>query len=359
MGLLRRSTIENKTAQKLEQLKNILIGKKALLIVMQDFPDPDALASAAALRELAHVLSGTPCTVTSGGSFGRSENAALARYLRLPYHRLKKIDPVNYDVIAMVDTQPETGNNSLPAEVAVQIVIDHHPIRRATRSVPFTDIRNQYGACSTILFEYLTGAGIDIDTPTATALLYGIRSDTQDMGRESRKADIDAFVALYPVANKRMLGEIQKSKTSPSYFKLLSTALLNSRVYGRTLISNAGIIDIPDILGEIADLMLRNEEIDWALCYGFYDNRMLISLRTSDSKGDSGAIIRRIVSGQGTGGGHRTMAGGQIPLKEGSADEKKKTEELVQKRYLKALKSSDRKGISLLKLNPTTKDEKS
>ena len=110
--------------RRIEALKRLLKGRRSLLIVVQDYPDPDALASAAALREFAHRVGRLPCTVESCGVLGRSENRALLRYLGLPYHSVDEISIDSHDVIALVDTQPGTGNNGLPSNISGGIPMD-------------------------------------------------------------------------------------------------------------------------------------------------------------------------------------------------------------------------------------------
>ncbi len=237
----------------------------------------------------------------------------------------------------MVDTQPGTGNNSLPETVVPDIVIDHHPIRRRTRAVPFTDIRSSYGATSTILVEYLIEAGITPDTPTATALLYGIRSDTQDLGRESSRADIEAIEFLYPFANKRMLGEIQRGKVPRVYYQMLADALRNARVKGSAIVTNLGDIDNPDMIAEVADLLLREDETTWTMCTGYWNDKLLISVRTSEENRPAGKVVRRVVARRGTGGGHLTYAGGQVPLAKGTKTEREEIEKDIEERFLRAI----------------------
>ncbi|MBP8911062.1 MAG: DHH family phosphoesterase, partial [Phycisphaerae bacterium] len=217
-----------KTGSKLQRLTELLVGKTYLLIGMQDSPDPDSLAAAVALRKLANNLGNLQCSIVCCGAVGRGENRALVKYLGLNLRCYAELAYDKYDLVAMVDTQPGTGNNSLPEGVLPDIVIDHHPIRRLTRTVEFTDIRSSYGATSTILVEYLIEAGITPETPLATALLYGIRSDTQDLGREASRADIDAIEFLYPFANNRMIGEIQRGKVPRVYYQMLADALKNA-----------------------------------------------------------------------------------------------------------------------------------
>lgn len=339
---------ETQSRQKVQQLRDLIRGRSSLLIVMQNYPDPDALASAAALREFArHVESGLSCTLASSGLVGRAENRALLKYLRLSNQFLGDLDLAKFDLVALVDTQPGTGNNILPEGARPSIVIDHHPIRKASRSAAFTDVRSRYGATATILFEYLREMDVPLNCPLVTAMAYGIRSDTQDLGREARRADIDAFLYLYPLANKRMLSEIQYCKTPRSYFRMLSRALQTAQVFPGAIISSIETIEQPDIVGEVADLLLREENTTWTLCYGYYNGAVLASLRTMDPKGDAGKLMHRLVSRMGTGGGHSAMAGGQIPLPKGKEDFDQVAEKL-QDRFLKSLRISRKKGTDLL-----------
>ncbi|HNS20049.1 MAG TPA: DHH family phosphoesterase [Sedimentisphaerales bacterium] len=326
-----------KTRSKLRRLTELLTGKVYLLIAMQDNPDPDSLAAAVALRRLAKSLGTLQCSIACGGTVGRGENRALVKYLDLNLRRYGEIDYGKYDLVAMVDTQPGAGNNSLHEGVLPDIVIDHHPIRRRTRTVAFTDVRSGYGATSTILVEYLIEAGITPETPLATALLYGIRSDTQDLGREASRLDIEAIEFLYPLANNRMLGAIQRGKVPRGYYQMLADALRNARVLGPAIITELGDIDNPDMIAEVADLLLRADETSWTMCTGCWDGKLLISLRTSDESNLAGKVMKHMVGRKGTGGGHPTYAGGQIPLAKGTKAEREAIEKAVEERFLQAV----------------------
>ncbi len=175
-------TCTDRTRSKLAELTSILGGKAQLLIVMQDNPDPDSIAAAVALRKLANTLAQVQCSIAHGGTVGRAENRALVRYLNLNLRPVEEIKFETFDAIAIVDTQPGVGNNSLAPDIVPDIVIDHHPFRMTTRRSKFSDVRSNYGATATILLEYLTQAKIEPDMQLATALLYAIRSDTQDLG---------------------------------------------------------------------------------------------------------------------------------------------------------------------------------
>jgi len=326
----------NQTARKLAQLEKLLAGSSSMLVVLQDNPDPDALAAAVALRKVANARASVACSLTCGGVVGRAENRALVHYLELNLRPVAEVRAERFGAVALVDTQPGTGNNSLVPDARVDIVIDHHPRRRQTRGVPFTDIRSRYGATSTILYEYLVAAGITPETALATGLLYGIRSDTQDLGRETTQADVRAYEALYPLANKRALAAIQRGQVPTEYFRMLARALASARLCGTCIFCELGDVDNPDMIGEVADLMLRHELARWSLCWGFHDGAILLSVRTSAPDGHADSVMRRIVSRKGTGGGHRSMAGGQIPLAGASAAQRSRLDGLIRRRFLKA-----------------------
>ena len=324
-----------------------LAAAKSLRILMQDYPDPDALGAAAALRELAHACGVSSVSLTCAGFIGRAENKALLRYLNLNVQSLATVDTDQSDCLALVDTQPGTGNNGLLPDQVPDIVIDHHPLHQATRRVPLYDVRRNYGATSTILHEYSVSAGLTLSVPVVTALLYGIRSDTNDFGREAGQADQEAFLALYPRSNKRMLGRIRMARVPRAYFEAMRTVLNRACSYGQCLVSDLGRIDNPDMVAEMADLLLRDEETSWALCCGVYEQRLLISLRTSDLQADAGQVIQRAVGRRGTGGGHQAMAGGQIVLREG--EDVTALAQAVIGRTLRALRISDKDARPLIR----------
>ncbi len=334
---------------RLRKLLELLDTGKSMLIVMQDSPDPDALAAAGALRFIANTVSEAVCTIVYSGRIGRAENRALAAYLGCRFRQFGEVVPERFDLIAMVDTQPGTGNNALPLEHVPHVVIDHHPIRRATRSSPYTDVRSRYGATSTILYEYLATLGHPPAVPLATALLYGIRSDTQDLGREAIQADVDAFLALYPLANKRMLARIQNASLPAAYYAILARALRNAEVAGDAVFSFLGPLENPDMVSEVADLLLRHEGSNWALCCGVSDGRLLLSLRaSSDSPVDCGKTMRRIVGSNGTGGGHYAMAGGQLELGERAGEIPVEALREIRARFRRATRTGDAQTVPLL-----------
>jgi nanoRNase/pAp phosphatase (c-di-AMP/oligoRNAs hydrolase) len=326
--------------EKYQKLISLFKDKSTMLIVLQDNPDPDAIGCAVGLRKLANQMSNIRCTIAHGGMIGRGENRALVKYLNLNLYGCDKVDFSRFDLIAMVDAQPGAGNSSLPDNIIPNIVIDHHPRQSLTRKATYSDIRSKYGATSTIILEYLKQAKIEIDRQLATALLYGIRSDTQDLGRDAKRADIKAIEYLYPLANKRMLSEIIRGSVPREYFLMLSDALQNAVAYKDIVITHLGPINNPDIVGEVADLLLREEKTFWTLCSGVFEDKMLLSIRTLYDNVSAGEVMSQTVNGYGTGGGHSAYAGGQIPLADKTKNDIKGLPRLIEHKFLKTLGAS-------------------
>jgi nanoRNase/pAp phosphatase (c-di-AMP/oligoRNAs hydrolase) len=323
---------------RLERLSAVLAGARSMLIIVQNTPDPDAIAAAAALRELANERHEIACSVAHSGAVLRAENLALIRHLGLNTRALSELDLERFDRLAMVDAQPGAGNVTFDAMVRLDVVIDHHPIRREPRSARFTDVRSRYGAPSTILYEYLKAAGIEVPTPVATAMVYGIRSDTQDLGRESTKADLEAFLDLYPLANARTLGRIVRAPLPRSYFSKLRIALDQAKVHGARVVSFLGPLDSPEMVAEAADFLLRTENVEWSMCLAVVDDWLHLSLRTISREGHAGHVARNLGGRRGFGGGHQALAAAQIPLA-GANNRQAQTRALVRsltRRFLKA-----------------------
>ncbi len=130
---------------------------------MHDNPDPDALAAAMGLKRLLEHELGVTVTLAHGGIVGRAQNRAMVEMLGIPLTPVEKVDPDAFDLIAIVDSQPDTGNNSLPPGHRIDVVIDHHPARAGSARAPWCDIRPELGATSTIVFDYLRARNITVD----------------------------------------------------------------------------------------------------------------------------------------------------------------------------------------------------
>ncbi|WP_243373905.1 DHH family phosphoesterase [Geotalea sp. SG265] len=327
-------------------------GKGKILIVVHDNPDPDCFASALALNHLFVMKLNREAVLSFSGMIGRSENLAMAKELQIPLTPLAILDIRDFQVICMVDTQPGVGNNSLPPEISVDILIDHHPIRETSNTCRFVDIRPDYGVTATILYEYLMAENVPIGTKLATALFYAIKSETQDLGREANRPDREAYHRLFPLTNKLLLYEICHPKLPVEYFLSLNNALKHTRIYGEVLVTNLRSVVFPEIVAELADFLLRLEKIKTVLCIGHYNKEMILSMRTIRHDTNVGEIIKKLVEGMGTAGGHGMMAGGKVDNVSDSPEEMLKLERILTDRLFEALAIHREKPEKLIHLRP-------
>lgn len=289
-----------------------LAGCKSVLIYTHDNPDPDSLAAAMTLERLFEHELGATVTITHGGIVGRAQNRAMVETLKLPLVQAERVDPDRFDAIAIVDSQPETGNNSLPPGHRIDVVVDHHPPRPGSARAPWCDIRPNLGATSTIIFEYLQTRGVKIDASLATAVFFALRTETRDLGRESTEAERRAYLELVPLVDHAMLYRMTHPKVPREHFSALDRALRSAQVFGDLVAVNLGALGYPDLVAEIADLLLSYEGARYVLCMGQYDSSAYLSLRTEATDARAGSVMRQIVAADGAAGGHGTMAGARL-----------------------------------------------
>src|SRR3954469_2530798 len=289
-----------------------LVGRKSALVYMHDNPDPDALAAALGLKRLLEHELGVTVTLGHGGIVGRAQNRAMVDTLGMPLAPVETIDPDAFDLIAIVDSQPETGNNSLPPGHRIDVVVDHHPVRPASARAPWCDIRPDFGATSTIVFEYLRARGITLDVKLATAFFFALRTETRDLGRESTEAERRAYLELVPLVDHNLLYRMGHPKVPREHFAALDRALRSAQIYGDIVAVNLGALGYPDLVAEIADLLLSYEGARFVLCIGQYGGSVYLSLRTEVSEARAGSVMRAVVGNDGAAGGHGTMAGARL-----------------------------------------------
>lgn len=312
-----------KTKRFLESLDELVVktrrrrrGSHRWLILTHDNPDPDSIATAAAMQALLRAAHSVRATIGYGGIIGRAENQEMVRTLRLKLSRLRHLNWNDYARIILVDAQPGTGNVGLPEDRAVDVVVDHHPLRRATHSVDTYDVRPDYGASATIAGDYLLVSEIEVSKQLATALVYAIRSETRELGREAGNADRRLYRRLLPQVDSAALGRIQHPRLPASYFATLERALNDLQGVRNLISTHLGSVEQPDIVPEIADFLVRMEGRTWALVTGEFEDRLYASLRTTNRQADAGRVMRQLLGRRGRGGGHGMIAGGWLPLGE-------------------------------------------
>ncbi|MCZ7550995.1 MAG: hypothetical protein B6D39_11735 [Anaerolineae bacterium UTCFX2] len=319
----------------LEKLKNT-VGRGPALIMTHDNPDPDALASGSALAALFEKAWNIKAQPVYSGLIARPENKAMLEILTPEWARYDPAAQIDqYPIVALVDTQPGAGNNRLPAGFTPQIVIDHHyPIRDGLDGVKFLQIQTEIGATCSIVYQYLEAAGVEVGSRLATAIFYGIQTDTQGLSRGGSPVDQEIYLKLVNQIDRKKLIEVVQAGLPRDYFQAFSDALKATWIYGSAVVANLGDLHRPDFVAEMADALVRLEHVRAVLCLGYHQGVLYLSLRTPNSEPDAGLMIQRIIVADGKAGGHGTMAGGQIRIGDKSSQE---IASIVQARFLQVM----------------------
>ncbi len=299
--------------RRLEDTRALLESRSKVGILLQPDPDPDGIASGFALRALLGRKSST-CPLISFGEVKRPENLAMVAALGLEVRTVSADDLDEFDGLALVDVQPSVFGEEMPARVrSVDVVIDHHPERSGYDTV-IRDIRPSYGATATIITGYVRAAQLDIRPKLATALIYGVKSDTQLLGRETSRHDINAFAYLHQWHSPALLRRIERPALPLDGLKALGRALSHTSVDKGIHLLVLGRVR-EDVIPQVADLGLQAEGAEWSIAVGSVNSDLVFSVRNVGYVRAAGEVVRAVVEGLGVGGGHRSMAKGIIPLK--------------------------------------------
>jgi nanoRNase/pAp phosphatase (c-di-AMP/oligoRNAs hydrolase) len=320
--------------ERLEKLEAIVKGKRVLILVHNN-PDPDAISAGWALSYFLRKKFGVSSKIAYGGRITRPENRAMIRRLGIGIRPLEKVNVPLFNVLAMVDSQPWRGNSSVPRSLRPSVVIDHHSLKKATQKVDFTDVRPHYGSSATMLTEYLIDAGLTIPKKLATALYFGIKADTQNLGRDATEADYRAAVTLYPYIQLRKLSQIEHPELSREYFKDLDKAIHRSKILGDVILCDLGPLTNMDMVGFISDLLVRVTGVRWSFVMGRDNSQVIFSIRTKRMKQNAGWVAQQLVNGLGSAGGHGMVGGGQIFMNRLTHVKEKTLSQTLEKRFLR------------------------
>lgn len=294
----------------LEQVRS----SDTVAILTHNNPDPDAIAAAFGLGHLIHVNTGARVELFYGGIIGRANNRTMVDILQIPLKPATTLSMLKHRHICLVDTQAGMRNNILPCDRIPLLVVDHHPLHDPPGQFRYMDHRVTLGSSSAIVAEYLHHMQLSIEPALATALYYGIKTDTEGLSRDCSETDREMYFHLYPLVNPEWLNQIEHPDLPQEYYRDIGDAVLSSRTAGDLLISDLETCFTPEMPAEMADFLLRMAEIRVAFVYGTYDGTIHFSIRTSRSDIRLGRLALTLVDGIGSAGGHNRAAGGQIPF---------------------------------------------
>jgi nanoRNase/pAp phosphatase (c-di-AMP/oligoRNAs hydrolase) len=307
---LETGELEHKARQLAE-----VIGEteRRMAILIHRGPDPDSIASAAALRAIAdhHDVA---ADIIYEGDIGHHENRAFVNLLGLELTSRDDVSFDDYDTFALVDYsktgEPDQEEHDLPA---IDVLIDHYE-PELDIDAAFSDVRPNFSATSTILTKYVQEFDLGLSQEVATALLYGIRAETLDFKRDTTPADLTAAAYLYPFADHDTLEQVESPSMSPETLDVLAEAIRNREVRGSHLVSNAGFVRDRDALAQAAQQLLNLEGITTTAVFAIADDTIYLSARSKDIRMNIGNVLDEAFADSGDAGGHSTDASVEIPL---------------------------------------------
>ena len=280
-----------------------------MAILIHRSPDPDSIASAAALQEIAESRD-VEADIIYEGEIGHQENRAFVNLLGIELTPGADVDFDDYDTVALVDYakggEPAVGN--------IDVVIDHFEHDDDGVEAEFTDVRSNVSATSTVLTKYVQELDLTLSEEVATALLYGIRAETLDFKRDTTPADLTAAAYLYPFADHDTLEQVESPSMSPETLDVLAEAIRNREVSGSHLVSNAGFIRDRDALAQAAQHLLNLEGITTTAVFAIADDTIYLAAKSKDIRMNIGRVLEDAFGEMGEAKGHSTDASVEIPL---------------------------------------------
>jgi nanoRNase/pAp phosphatase (c-di-AMP/oligoRNAs hydrolase) len=298
------------TRARVQQYQRYFADADKVLILLHNDPDPDAMASGLALR---NVLHRTKTTAIIGAIQGvtRPENLRMVNLLDLHVEAVTPESIREFDRVAMVDVQPHYFGGLIDH---ADLVIDHHPEQPGYTAV-FKDVRPDYGSTSTILTEHLRAVDVNISERTATAMLYAIKSDTLFFNRQANRVDIEAFSYLYPLADAALIRKMEGAEITLERLDYVERAYKNSTLVDQVFCGFLGQTPREDLIPYVADFFLQLEGVKWTIVAGIVNETLIVSVRNLGYSKNAGEFVRKVFSDIGNAGGHRAMAKAVVPMR--------------------------------------------
>jgi nanoRNase/pAp phosphatase (c-di-AMP/oligoRNAs hydrolase) len=298
------------TRARVQQYQRYFSDADRVLIMLHNDPDPDAMASGLALR---NVLRRTKTTAIIGAIQGvtRPENLRMVNLLDLHVEPITVASLKEYDRVAMVDVQPHYFGGLIDR---VDLVIDHHPEQPGYTAV-FKDIRPDYGSTSTILTEHLRAVDVNISERTATAMLYAIKSDTLFFNRSTNRVDLEAFSYLYPLSDAALIRKMEGAEITLERLDFVLKAFKGGTLSDQVFSAFLGALPREDFIPYVADFYLQLEDVKWTVIGGIVNDSLIVSVRNLGYMKNAGEFVRRFFADVGSAGGHRAMAKAVVPMR--------------------------------------------
>lgn len=302
------------------RFERLLGDSPGLAVLVHPNPDPDAMATALGVQTLADALD-VEAHIFHPGGLRHHENRAFRTVLGLDLESIDRREDLGERDVVLVDHGVPRGFDGADAVEPIAI-IDHHD--DPPMEAEFVDVRPDYGACASIFVEYLQTLGARIDaedglqlTPeVATALAYGIHTDTNRLTRGATYREFEALRYLFPAVDDDKLDRVANPSIEAKVLESKAKAIINREVRDCYCVSDIGSVPSTDTVPIAAEELLRLEGVTSAVALGTFDGTIYLSGRTTDDRVHMGKTLERTLedlAGAG-GGGHSRMGGGQLPL---------------------------------------------
>ncbi len=286
---------------------NLFRRTAKVLIVIN--ADPDAISSAMAVKRLLWRRAGE-VVIAYFNKITRPDNLAMIEYTEPGMVHLDDIKKQDFDTFVVVDSQPD--HHERFSQFKFDAIIDHHPL--SCDDAEYADIRPGYGACATMMTEYLKSRKIKPSAKLAAALMLGIKTDTSDFTRQASLRDIRAFQYLYQFADNNIVIKVERAVMTQEDLDFLGTAIKHRKIFNNRVFFHAGNITRPDELVVVADFFLTLAKVNWSIISGIFEKKIIIVIRNDGLRKGAGNTVKEAFSKFGSAGGHKTMARAELDL---------------------------------------------
>ena len=311
-------------------------------IFCHDNPDPDALASALAMNEL-FSSHGHASQIVHGGMIEHHQNQAMVKELEIPVRRLildwEITDLIkDSDIIVAVDFHRPGANNIMPKDCIPHIIIDHHAVDEAV-TADLAMVSSEYSSTSSMVASLLMNSDFGMSSRVATALAFGIKTDTLGFTRNFNAVDVRALLWINAWVDKEKLRAIEAPPRSIAALDSFSTALNNKVHVDNLMLAPVYNLVNRDSLAQIADFLLPTEGVDTVVAFGIRRNKVILSARSNNANIHVGKLLSSHFP-DGLAGGHKSLGGGQIPfeiINQQNSEDDGQNEEIVMEKTLTIL----------------------
>lgn len=331
------------------QLLDTVSGFQHVLVITHDNPDPDAIASGWSLKWLIERKLAIPSRLIGGGAIVRAENRQMVKLLGAPIELIQDFYHVDQTAAILVDCGYGSSNHLL-ADTGLRPVgvVDHHQFGRQKARLPFKDLRKRVVATATIAGSYLREQYLEPPPELATALLYAIRTETRGGGTWHSRLDRSMISWLTRYADPTVLAEIENAPLPRDYYADVVLALQNAFIYDGVALCFLPRAEGAELVGEVADLIIRCDEVRCVLCAAVVGDDLFLSVRSTKDAFNASDLVQRVVRGLGHSGGHQQRSGGCIPnVANGNANLEDVCDE-VRTRWLAACEVDRKRGTRLV-----------